>query len=200
MRKFLAVFCIVTMAALSACSSAPKSEEKTVIKQQHPGELSGIILTVGKVNIVDEVPADSEVSAREFHVPLKERLTGFLQENLRAEGSYGALEVALRNVSVKHGTEPSDNSFARMIDMAGYDVYTMDVEIELRRGAEHVQLYEGRRISAQRRVKMSEHLSYAKREKEQQEAVNAMLADLKEALVKNLSELQLIMPRLTIIR
>ena len=193
----IALVCVAVL-ALGGCSSSPKKEEKTVIKENEPGYLQDIVLTVGKVNIVNEVPYTSQTTARDFHVDVTDRLSDFLRDSLRPEGARGALEVAIRNVNVTHETEASDNSIAPLVNVAGFDVYTIDIEIELRRGAENVQLYEGRRISAQRRVKMSEHLSYAKRQEEQENAVKGMMADLKDSLVKNLSELQLIMPRLTI--
>ncbi len=180
---------------LAACAASPSGTENGSSRIELENS-APIDVNVASVDVVNET-RQALNTPRDFYVSLDQELVRFLKEDFRPRGLDGAIEIAIKDVSVKHEEQPSDNSFAKMINMGGYDVYDMTIEIELRRGAESVQLYEGRRMRAHSRLKMSEHLSPVKRENQQTEAVKEMLLDLKSSLEKTLLEYDLIMPVLT---
>lgn len=177
MKRFLLCAFLIT---LSSCASMPSPEGKPLadITFAHLKPLSLDVQTVNFENL-----ANANAYPEDFYVAVPDLFEDYVARRFQAKGtSERDFRLTLENLDITYTQENSENSFANMIGVARTDKYSVEMQVNLSVSNPQTGALKGRRLSVKRVMNISEHVSLAEREQEQMTGVEAMFADLDQAI------------------
>lgn len=174
---------------LAACSSGTDGKAPPDLTFQH---VVPVNLPVSDVAIERASGYNTGNNATSFIVPFEEKVDAYIRRKIQTVGGDKRLRVIVEQATVKQSFEPSTNTVAGFLEVAGFDVY----QIGLIMNVMAVDPYGGNkgvRLKLGRTVKISEHASVAERERKQTESVESLFKELDTNMTRiTLQELGLI--------
>lgn len=163
----------LSFALLAGCASAPEATATPGLTFQHLRPVA-----VNARNIQTNVNPGPEVDG--FVVSPYNAAENYIQSRFRADGAKDTLRTSFEKVGVTHTHEGAKNKIAGYLDVAGFDVYKVDLFLRLEHVSETGTVLYGNTIHAARVMKITEHASIAEREKHQLEGLEILFKDLDE--------------------
>lgn len=124
----------------------------------------------------------------QYAVSPDQTLQRFLDSRFQPQAMRGRLVLEIQEASVFRFEEDSKNRVAQWLDVAGYEEYLLTLSVNVR--AIDIPGYKelSKVLTAQRKIKFSEHASVAEREYHQFEALEKAIKDMDTALQRVVKE------------
>lgn len=168
-------FFLFAVLSLAACSSVPAGKPLRTLTFAH---LQPIPINVGEIkthNATEEIPGV-------FVISPYTAIQDYLHARFAPGGYDGTLEGVIEDAAVVHSYEQSTSGTGRFLNVGGFDVYDMNVNLRLSHLDRSGGMIMSTTINARRVVKVSEHASIAEREKRQFEGMKSLFTDLDNAV------------------
>ena len=167
---------------LSACTSMPSPEGKPLAHMTF-GHLPTVPLQVS--DIIREPIAPDIYSAipEGFTVPVDDLTAAYLDHRFKAIGGPEVLNISIEQLSVTYDEKTSENAVAAFFNVAKIESYDIHLAMDLTLTNKESGAVRGRKFTVRRGINITEHASIADREKRQLQGVEAMFADIDQAVL-----------------
>lgn len=188
MRKFSVFMMALSGLFLFACSSGhPEGKPLPGFNFEYMDSFTANVANVEVLNHYGAAKPANDASAV-FVMPPDETFKKYLESRYKPHGARGRLVFEITEASVYNFNQEAASKMVRWMDMGGHEEYNLTLKVHVR--AFDIPGYNemGKVITANRRVKMSEHSSVAEREKLQFEALEKAIHDIDAAVQKTIRQ------------
>ncbi|MCD8570792.1 MAG: hypothetical protein LRY76_04570 [Alphaproteobacteria bacterium] len=187
--KKLALLLTSALCLVSCSSSNLDGKAPPDLTFQH---VVPVNLPVANVSVERAAGYNAGSNATSFVVPFDEKIEAYMRRKVQAVGGDKNLHVVIEQASVKESLQPSTNSVAGFLDVAGFNVYELGLILNVM-AQDSYGGQKGVRLKLGRTIKVSEHASIAEREFRQMEGVESLFKELDTNMTRiTLQELDLI--------
>lgn len=181
---------LISLVVLAACSSPGIDGKRPPdLTFQH---IRPVNLPVSDVVVEQGPGATTASNATSFVVPFEQVIEDYIHKKIQSVGGDKRLKVIVEESSVKERFEPSPNKVAGFLDVAGFDIYDLNLVLNVM-AEDSIGGRKGVRLKLARMIKVTEHASVAERELRQTEGVEALFRELDTNMTRiTLQELDLI--------
>lgn len=190
MKKFSAVSFLLALASLFVfgCSGGhPEGKPIPRFNFDHIEAFPVDVSAVEAINHYSQAKPANDASSMFVMAP-DETLQRYLQSRYQARGQRGRLVFEIQEASVYQFNQEAASAPARWLDVGGYEEYNLTLKVKVRALDIPGYTEKSRVITAQRRLKLSEHASLAERESRQFEALEKAMHDVDNAVQRAIRE------------
>lgn len=129
-----------------------------------------------------ESSAVEQHAGAKFFQPVDEATLSYFANKFKAHddgaGQRGTLKILVEQAVVLKTHEKAQHQVANFLDVAGFDVYNVIVQVRIEHLDSQGFVKQGNVVTARRFIKISEHASLAERDRRQLEGMEALFNDL----------------------
>lgn len=170
--------CLLALTLMTGCSTS--IPEGKYMPAQTFENLQPLSLAV-KNKSIRTVP-ESNAAIDTFPFDLSEMAQLYLDRKIKPTGVQGTLVASVDEATITDMHQKSDSKAIGWLGMGGFDLYEVHLKIRLEHRADNGDLIYGNTVNAQRQVKISQHLSIAKREADQFEALEKLFMEMDQRM------------------
>lgn len=169
---------IMACAVLASCAGDGRGKPQAQITFDH--------LPVMGVNVAAiDLPQGEQVMAQQdFILSPAAAAQAYLAHRFKAYGYNNRLRFTVGRAEVRTGHRKNPNKVASFFDVAGQQVYQLDLTIRAEHLADNGHVIYGKAVSARRVMNIDEHASLAERDAHQTSGLEALFADMDKALTR----------------
>jgi hypothetical protein len=136
-------------------------------------------IPVKNISISSSAPLEGHVPDS-FVMDVDDWLSSYFSHKIKPDDELGGgiLSVNIQDLRLSERYEPHGSAVVRFFELSGYDVYTLEIQVDVR--ADDITGFEtyGTRMEFERSVKVPEHASLAQRDVMQTQLVEQLTLDL----------------------
>lgn len=166
------IFLFATLLLVSACERVtPIVSHGLPLPVQTFENIESLLLNIKDVHILTKHETHEENI--DFPVSLHDSAERYLEKKLQATGTHqdGALFVILEDTHIQHTKVKSKHPVFQWLSVDNIDQYKLHLSLRLEHRYAHHNVLFGKRLSVEKTLNLSEHLSLAEREQEQFKAI-----------------------------